>query len=129
MAESEATMHELTELLKWLRESAQAGQTFVVEQAPDLAREIVFIGRIVEPIEWLAFVGLLAFSLTYARARMSGDIDRSDDWILPPWTSVTVLGVTIGGFGSLLELKSALLPFIAPKLYLLDYVRGMVKGD
>lgn len=124
---NEATQEQLAELVKWLRETAQAGQAFVAGQAPDLAREIIAYGRVMEPL--IAFGPVIAYSILMWRwaPKMLEAWDSLDDEFhaIGGWVFSGVGGLTSVLF--LLNTPDAIKVWVAPKLYLLDYVAGLLK--
>ena len=120
-----------TELLEQLRQMLEAGGEFVAEQAPPLAAEIVTWGRTANTIGalglWImavACVVVLRRHVVATKARMGTEYEFTDcePFVIAP---LIVLAITSGIGGSACA-PSALMAWVAPRLYILTYIKGLL---
>ena len=125
------------ELVQWLLDVLKQTQGFVMEQAPALAREIIAFGRVYETTQLVVAALALGCGLWYLALRLSEAVkvlNESDDSgiCVPIFIRLMVQGMvcTIGGFtGVCVSLHDAILVWAAPRLYLLEYLGGLLAGS
>lgn len=112
------------ELLNWL----QGTRTFVLEQAPDLAKEIVAWGRVESAL------GILLGLIILGGASILGYWGRKI-WLKDNWADCLVLfwifGVILGTVGvavTLCNFSNFAEATFAPKIYLLEYLGHLLKA-
>ena len=126
----------LIESMDKVQEYVEATGDFVVEQAPLVAQEIVQLGRVATTFQALCFAaGALFCYLIYRKLwRAFVDSEPSEEESekngkLSPCYEYAVAGVIFWGVSmgltvfSLINIKSALLPWLAPRLYLLQELK------
>lgn len=111
----------MSQLIDWMRSTAENGEEFVTEQAPIIAQEIVLVGRVESSIFALALGAVLFVTAKYFRRIWRADGDAYEQFL----SGVTLL--LFGGvFTLLFALGVDLAPWLAPKLYVLEQVTGML---
>ena len=124
---NEATQEQLAELVKWLRETAQAGQAFVAGQAPDLAREIIAYNRVVEPLIGMAIPALYVLFVLLTYRRCVKACDELENPFAGTGLPIAYIVGLVFMVPALSHAPAAIKVWVAPKLYLLDYVAGLLK--
>jgi hypothetical protein len=115
----------LTEVLKATTNTAGQAKDFLLGQLPDVVQQLLHYNFVWSLIWWgfgaLLLLGGLAWGLGFLRAAV-----KHDDG---DYASVALVGVApiVVGFIFLLENFDWLKIWLAPKLYLLDYVKTFVK--
>lgn len=127
------TLEKLDELgaqgLDWLAEFSKNGLQFVEEQAPELCNEIIRLG-IVNHGFWFVsclIVCIASLVLTYKLFKWI----MADTSAPPEALMICVLpfGSAVGfGIATMVSLHAALIIWVAPRVYLLEYFADMVKG-
>jgi len=123
------TVEGLSELLKWL----QASRDFAVEQGPQVVSEILLFGRMWETSLVLMY-GLMMFMSLRTTQGLFKASDKED---LTEGQKVTMVIFSFFAFIISLmffkaltsHLKIAVMSWIAPRLYVIDYLKGMVDGS
>jgi hypothetical protein len=125
------------QILQELRELIEKGGQFVMEQAPPLAREIVWYGRVVESLELAIALVLAVFSVRYFQRRMSRDvlfiqeldvdaaIEHGVSRIL--WVCLRVLVGVLSSIDFCFQIRPCILAWVAPRLYLLEYLLTRIR--
>lgn len=118
----------VNELIGWLADSVKGSGEFVKEQAPEVAQQMVAWGAFCAAM-WLAICVVLALLAAFVMWRLDraypGDAKAPDSAVVGFMVSLCVivaclLGAALNG-GTLAKTQ------IAPKLYVLERVRGMLK--
>lgn len=118
---------EAAKLLADLREVLEAGSKFILEQAPPLAKEIVTYGRIMHLV-WVAVGFLILLSIYKLAPRVKKSWDELDDAFIGVGGMIYFL---VGGITAialiLTNIQDAFKAWVAPRLYLLDYIGSLIK--
>jgi hypothetical protein len=120
------------ELATWLmnlREAADAGASFVLEQAPLIVQEKVAYGRVMHTASVVAFL-LLAVAATYVALRFY-KAGQEDDWenILHVLGFMLAAIAVPASFASAIEsFGPCVMAWFAPRLYVLEWLAGIVKA-
>jgi hypothetical protein len=103
-----------------------SAEGFVLEQAPLVAQEIVLIGRTQAAVTVACFVfASLAFAGMFVYSRKQcRDCGDMSDW--PIASFIIGLGTVASCGMTMLTLNIAILPFLAPRLYLLQEVSKLL---
>lgn len=116
------------ELIKQLIEIIKSTNNFVLSQAPDVARQIVTMGRIIEPVEFL-FGLVLIFGSVYAFKYTDTQV-KNNEWDEIAWVpfGIGCLCALIGGLiTTTCQFECTIKAWFAPKLYLLEYLSHLVR--
>jgi len=118
-------------ILKLLADSLEQGKDFALEQAPDIAQELILWKR----VEWVCAVviGLVACLLLYWACRLlwrRSKLPECKDFregielssVVCGTLSCVALGIWLGCTISSLQV------WFAPKLYILEYAANILKG-
>lgn len=112
------------ELLNWL----QGTRTFVLDQAPDLAKEIVAWGRVESALGIL--LGLIFVGVTFGLSYQGHKIwlkDNLADCLILFWVFGVIVGI-VGICITLCNLSTWAQATFAPKIYLLEYLGHLLKA-
>lgn len=121
------------ETLKWLTDlhgaTAKAGG-FVLDQAPEVAREVILLGRVWHSVAFLmslaSVIAIAGAVIRYRKALREGWDDAEPlatvCCITSPILSAVFLILT------LVEFSSAATAWFAPRLYLLQELAGLIKS-
>ena len=120
----------LTEILTAIQVGVSKTADFTSEQLPDIAQQYVLYGRVwstVSVLWWLAM--LAAFAWVALRfGFLSKKVDRWGDWsgarLAAALAGTAATGIS--SFTLLWELRSAMLVWFAPKVWLLKEVAGLL---
>lgn len=130
---NEQLQKELAAWLATMRDAAQQGANFAIEQAPLIVREKVAYGR----VRHTAMIGIeivLLVVVTYwlvravKRALVYEPVDHLDDGILPwvicvpPAILVTILVISF-----METFPYAVQVWFAPRLYVIEWLAGLLK--
>ena len=120
----------LVEILTAIQVGVDKGADFALEHLPDIAQQYVLYGRVwstVSVLWWLAM--LVAFAWVALRfGFLSKEVDRWDNWS-DARLAAALSGTSAAGISSFilqLELRSAMLVWFAPKVWLLKEVAGLL---
>jgi hypothetical protein len=117
---------ELAELLKFVREQTEAGVTsgkaLVSQQAPLVVHEIVAYKRAQGGVMLVCIALVLAFSVRLIRRSMKADDSDTREMLQGMGFMGLIVTILMTALSSGLLLK----PFLAPRLVVLDYVRGLL---
>ena len=120
----------LVEVLTAIQVGVGKSADFALEQLPDIAQQYVLYGRVwstVSVLWWLAM--LAAFAWVALRfGYLSKKVDRWGDWT-DARVAAALAGTAATGTSSFLllwELRSAMLVWFAPKVWLLKEVAGLL---
>ena len=120
----------LLEMLTQIQEAARDGGSFVIDQAPEIAREIVTLGRVQSTLATcggltMAIAGVITGLLFIKKYQRSDDADTADfcsGAAIFLGAIPTVLGTVM--FGSCVQW--CIKTWFAPRLYIIDYIRGLL---
>lgn len=117
------------QLIKEVLEIVRSSKDFVLAQAPELAREVVYYARVENAVEvLLGVVGIVIIFFGYRKVRAKVDSGEWDDELAYPLSFIVAL---FGGIGSIVAICDGISDgtkaFLAPKLYLLEYLSHLVK--
>lgn len=126
---NEELQRELKLWLTSLRDHAGRAEDFVLEQAPLVVREYVLLGR----VESLLTVLALAIAV-YGLARLCHwGVKQSGDHVYgdaaAPACILGGAGVILAGICLICSIHWAVVAWFAPRIYVLDYLVGLVKGN
>jgi hypothetical protein len=118
---------EAAKIMEDLRTLLEKGGEFVASQAPPLAQEIISFGRVWHPM--MALLPILIYAVIMwkwiPRIRRGWEHYEDEFSVI----AGPLFGV-IGGLASLVSLMANLEPaikaWVAPRLYLLDYVKSLL---
>ena len=146
MADASQVVEQSAKLLEDLRLMLEKGGQFVMEQAPPLAREIVLYGRIANLLYcvfgvvlfWAGvrvFTHLVPFMNSKRPTGNNGDY-RNQWWGQQDlWNLSFVIKAMLRGIGGLIgflvfvcNIEWLILSWVAPRLYLLNYVTRAIHG-
>lgn len=123
------------ELLTWLttmREAAQQGAGFAIEQAPQIAREAVAYGRAAHVVGFIASLVGLGLCVYLVRRYFTPllKLTTEEDWDFPV-VIILVAPAFVGMFmlmeGVIPQGRMALLAWFAPRLYIIEWLARLVK--
>ena len=131
----EVTNEQANRILSLIADSMEQGKEFVLEQAPDVAQQIVAFGRAYETA--LCVMAALCFvACLYGIRRLPGLIAEAERATYENEMSAQVKAMAVGivsFLGGLLsataimtELRPCCLAWFAPKLYILEYCSRLV---
>lgn len=89
----------------------KSSKDFVLSQVPEVAKQIILMGRISDVIAVTVFIASLALVAFF-----------QDEF----WQMVFGFGAAISGIISIFALYDFIETFVAPKLYLLDYLARLI---
>ncbi|HYF37588.1 MAG TPA: hypothetical protein VD994_19960 [Prosthecobacter sp.] len=121
----------LVEILTSIQSAAGKASDFAMEQLPDITQGYVAYGRVIETAQFLLCVivlvagAILAFKMTTTTKW----VDSYGYWE-PQRVIFTVLGAgtsLVGVMGILIEGPQAVLVWVAPKVWLLKEIAGMLR--
>ena len=119
---------ESAKLLEDLRVMLEKGGQFVVEQAPPLAKEIVAYHRIIDPLYVVAGLLLMASSVLLIKRVKRAWRDLDSEFAGVGGMLYCFIAM-ICGFGMFAcNFESSIMVWVAPRLFLLDYVRHFIGG-
>lgn len=121
----------LEKLVDLFIKSIEKGGDFAVEQLPDLAQQIIHWGVGCHLIWVLSWLSLFAcFSRKKAKLDSLALEKKWDFWADVEYGipgCLLILAMVLSSIGALAMVLPAMKALIAPKLYLLDYLRAMSK--
>lgn len=109
------------EILKKLLEYAESTASFIGEELPEIFRQVVSYGMLRSFIFCLPMLGMIIFGV--AGVKVIGDEEDTGEFnnFLFLAAIFLVIGGGIGLYYGVVDILKALM---APKLYILDYLRG-----
>lgn len=116
------------EALKEVLNIIQSTKYFVLEQAPDLAKDIVSYGRIFSLFELSISIFLVVFTVLFFK--FTKKRVKNNDWNDDCWMPISIIGtivIIIGVISSIVNVEQAILAWCAPKMYLLEYVGSILR--
>ena len=125
--------NKLAEVLGGIAEGVTQAKDFAVEQLPDVAQQYIMFGMVWETV---AFVVLVTISVVFALVFKSGwcwhkEINAKPGFHDDVGAFMVMLcsgiAFAFAVMGTLVQLKTVLLVWFAPKLYLLQGIAGLVK--
>jgi hypothetical protein len=128
---NEELQSKLVEVLTGISEGVAQAKDFAVEQLPDVAQQYIMFGMVWETTAFamlIAATGLCCWvfvrgwKLALDKKSSYGEADRGQLMML--FSSMT--GIVFAIF-AVVQLRSTLLVWLAPKLYLLQGIAGLVK--
>jgi hypothetical protein len=128
---NEQLQAKLVEILAGIQSATKAAGDFAMEQLPDVVQQYVLYGRIVS-LFWV-FVGIALFAigaLSIKRAKLEGHGEWKyesflKDFGLGYWVGTIFCGV--GLISAATSTNAALLVWLAPKVWLLKEIAGLIK--
>src|SRR3990167_4307423 len=146
MTDTSQVVEQSAKLLEDLRLMLEKGGQFVMEQAPPLAREIVLYGRIANLLYcvlgvvmfWMGvrvFTRMIPFMNSKRPTGNNGDY-RNQWWFeQSTWNLSFVIQAALRSIGGLIgflafvcNIECLILAWVAPRLYLLNYVTRAIHG-
>lgn len=107
-------------LAKMTDAAGSAGQ-----QIPSLVSEKILYGRIEEPVGLLIMASLFIFCVRVVkRGIREMEQDDSSGWVFGVVGGV--VGGCLGFVGACLQLDSSVMAWLAPRLYIVEWLKGMV---
>lgn len=128
---NEQLQEKLVEILNGIQEAARATGDFAMEQLPDIAAQYVLYGRISSTTGVL--IALIGFCASLFVALRFGFFSKKayegGDWTDEGFFSAVIGGSLAMGFFVLFvcAAQSALLVWLAPKVWLLKEIAGLLK--
>jgi hypothetical protein len=126
---NEQLQKELAAWLSKIREGAEAAGSFVLEQAPLVVQEKVMFGRVFHTVETMllavAFVALVYGCWKFGNMARRNDFGEAG-WFVPA-VACTIAGIATFHEGVYYALPQALKVWFAPRLYVLEWLTGLVK--
>lgn len=122
----------LVEILDAIQNAAKAGGDFALQQLPDIAQSYVLYGRIYITVHVLITLGLMCISLWVAVRygfKHTEAIDSRGEWT-EGRSMRAVFGSIVSGVLftiTIINLEGLFLVWLAPKVWLLKELAGMVK--
>jgi len=119
---------QLAEMLAKLSATVQEGATWAGQQIPPLVQEKILLGRIESLIDLAVFAGVAYVGyriLRYCAVTLKWDVDRNER-IIP----FSMGGVGLCLFGSIcaaLSVHDVILVWFAPRLYIVEWLAGLVR--
>lgn len=122
---NEQLQKELAAWLAKLRETADAGASFAMEQAPLIVQEKVLYGRIAESLMFASAVLVLIALATvswksYQHANEDNDFPRE----------MIAIFAGVGAFGAGIyaaeQLRAVVQVWVAPRIYIIEWLSGLV---
>ena len=118
----------INEILSFLLEHAQNASEFAADQAPLIAQEIILYGRVTSVIVLLLSAIGIWFAVKCFRFSIRGAKKKHED--LFGLSAVSGMGAVIFGVGGFIGAAEGLMMFakawFAPRLYLIDYITGIL---
>ncbi len=118
---NDATLSEATRTLKMLNDAVSAGGDFVLDQAPQLAKELVRY-EVWSSLSWIIISSIAIFLVIKYSWKWARGCNDDIAFVIP----VFCLFVCVPMF--LLSLQSEIKALTAPRLIILDYVRDAIKS-
>lgn len=122
---NEETKKLLHDYLTKILEGAERGADFVMEQAPEVAKEIVAYGRAVETAYVVGF--LLAVLIPIAIAPWAIRKLRQIDNEAAGFAAFLMIPALLGTLSLFQCLSEFMKVWFAPRLYLIEYIKDLVK--
>ena len=124
------TVESLDQIMTWLKAGVETGGSFVAEQAPLIAQEIILFGRATHTFYMFVSLSALIVSIGLFRLVLK-NIHKADDEPDAMVKTVVggVLGVIfgIGGFIATGEMaRDFFLAWFAPRLYIIEYLSNLL---
>ena len=113
------------EVLKELLVTIKDTKSFVLEQAPDVAQEMILLARIESVI--ILIGSLLLFYLLFYFKRKLSEVERSYDEMSMVYALLSIISPIFGMFG-LIAVLSSLSCWFAPKYFLLKELSKLIGG-
>jgi hypothetical protein len=128
MTDNSQLTDQAAKLLEDLRTLLEKGGQFVLEQAPPLAKEIVAYGRIESLAEILIFGTVTLFCVRWFFTKYEDwkENSRSLDFPAAP-LAAGMVGLQSCGLTTF-AISCAFKAWLAPRLYLLEYVGSLLHG-
>lgn len=131
---SDQLLTKLNEVLDWAGAKAGAGEAFIEQQAPLIAREIVTCGRFVHTVPsflliiWAISALLISKRLGRWKTKLDGQNRWTEDQCIGmtlSWGGVSAASLLFGivWFSHLSSLSKA---WFAPRLYIIEYVSKLL---
>lgn len=114
---------QLADYLAAIASSAKAGSQFVIEQAPSVVQEKIAYGRAIETFELVLFIAIAYCGYRCARWGMR-DRNYGDSADV-----AAVFGCIAAGIGllcSLIQVSYVAQVWLAPRLYIIEWVSGLL---
>ena len=118
---------ELLELIKGAKEVAGTVKDFTIEQAPDVIQQLILFHRINEL--FFAAVGPIMLVVSYKLIVVSLrrlDNGGDDAWLCGLFSGV--IGIIAGPAMFFCNISAAIKVWIAPKVFLIEYLSNIVGG-
>lgn len=113
------------ELLTYMIDTLQRSEAFVLDQAPDVFREMVLMGRVKFILILLAFLGLLFIHYKLITLIKEAWGDKAEEGVILGLLFIELL-LSIPTIRLMVSIN--LKPFIAPKLYIIEQLGKIVGG-
>jgi hypothetical protein len=112
-----------SDLVMWLKASVPEAKNFVLEQAPLVAREIVYMSRGISTAAVGLGLGVLCVGLYIIRKSKRFFDTDAEDLVIPMW----IIGGMIGLIGFAVAMANGprfIKSWLAPRITIIDYVRN-----
>jgi hypothetical protein len=125
---NEQLQKQLAEYLAALSATVKSGSDFVLEQAPLLVQEKVVYGRVIETALLIAGVGAVCFAVWVFKKGWTYEADSYMDDTRLMLTIPAVIGGVVATIATVTQMSAVAMVWFAPRLYILEWVVGMVRS-
>ena len=117
----------LVEILGSIQSGVEKAGSFALEQLPDIAMQYLAFGRMYSTAVFLAIlwvtVWLFKVGTNARKASKKNEYTAEEDFIV----AFSFIGVFMGFFILLIELKNLIMVWAAPKVWLIKEIAGLIK--
>lgn len=114
------------ELIKSLKNASEKGIEFIETQAPTLCSEVVNYGGIYHNLFAIFGLILIVLSISFIKRTIAATHNSDEEIFMGV---AAMLSCLIGLATFLIHLSWALQVFIAPRMYILEWISSLTKGD
>lgn len=116
----------LTEIAKGLQKATETASDFAVDQAPVLAQEIVTQGIVTAALRFV-FYALLLVGDVLVLKYLWGSRGVLDEVLVVGGSLLGGFALLLGLLGIVASTKTILSTWLAPRLYVLEYIKEIIK--
>jgi hypothetical protein len=122
----EQLQSKLVEILTSIQAAAGKASDFAMAELPDIAQSYIAYGRAMA-IAQIVFSTLLFIALVYVTHRCVIWVKKEEEWAMSPLLSIPVTVTAMVAGWAYASITSALLVWMAPKVWLLKEIAGMLR--